>query len=153
VDNTDRELKTQALKTMSALERMADAITEHLTTLMPTPEEPDTEPGTAPDEVVIDGKLTVKGDLVVEGTTVTISSETQPGELDELSRVITKHHQALGLIATFAMMKDQPARGMDPARAVATLLGMQACRDCVGTGREDGRHPCSFCQGTGYTRA
>ena len=125
MDPAEAEMRTQMFKSLAALERMCDAVTEHLTADKQPPEQDTPEPPKAPTE---------------EG-------------LAQLGKVVAKHHQALGLLATFGMMKDATAFGTPPAGRIAILLGMQACRNCVGTGWVARDETCDECGRTGYVKA
>lgn len=138
----EEQMRQQTFNTMVALEEMANAVTAHL------------NPHLNPFEGVtrISGDLEVEGNLAVKGMTTVVNSEAGPGELENLGKVVAKHHQALGLIATFGMMKDKPASGTEPAWAISKLLGMKACKNCVGTGWIASDETCEECGRTGYIK-
>ena len=127
------QMRQQMYKTLGALERMADAVTDYLTTDAVT------------DYPVADKKP-------AEEPEVTDPAASQV-ELDEMGKVVAKHHRALALLATFGMMKDKPMRGADPAKEIASLLGMAACRNCVGTGWVARDETCGECNKAGFLKA
>jgi hypothetical protein len=155
------EMRTQMFKTMVALEKMAMVVTHHLTADKRPPPENSREikdgATTIDGDLRVTGNLRVEGDSTISGCTSTVASERQslplPTELEEIGKVVAKHHRALGLLATFGMMKDKPAFGTDPSQAVARLLGMRACRNCVGTGWVARDESCDECERTGYIKA
>lgn len=74
-------------------------------------------------------------------------------ELEQLGKVIAKHHQALGLIATFGEFKEAGFGILDPRRSITSKLGMRACADCGGTGWIARDETCKTCKRTGYIKA
>jgi len=155
------DMRQQMFQTMISLERMAEAVTSFLTADRRPPERSD---GTSQisDEggdvhikgnLIVDGNIEAKKDLTSYGCVSSVeSSYEDSSKLDELGKVISKHHRALGMIASFGMMKDKPAFGTEPARAIANLLGMQACKNCVGTGWVARDETCGECDRSGYIR-
>jgi len=136
----EEQVREQMFKTMVALEKAANAVAKHLNPLEGVTK--------------VSGDLEVEGNLTVNGTTATGSSEVTPDVLAEISKVVAKHHQALALLASFGMMKDTPMlSGTEPAGKIASLLGMAACRNCVGTGWVARDETCSECDRTGYIKA
>ena len=163
------EMRAQMFKTMVALEKMAAAVTDHLTAdKAEGPAQSDEPAGPKQDRqtaMLIDDDVVIKGNLVVEGnieakkdlttygcvTSVEASYEDS-SKLDELGSVVAKHHQALGLLATFGTMKDGPNLGTSPIKALANLLGLKACEDCVGTGWIARDETCKTCKRAGYIK-
>jgi hypothetical protein len=123
-DPTDDPMQQQTLKTLEALEKMANAVTAYLTA--------DKQPAEAPEER---------------------ASKASADALDEMGKVVAKHHKALALLVTFGMMKDKPMWSAEPADEIGALLGMKACRNCVGTGWFAGDETCGECKGSGFLKA
>ena len=83
-----------------------------------------------------------------------VESPPEPNEeIEQLGRVITKHHQALSILATFAEFKDSGFFGATPRGLMISMLGMRACSDCVGTGWLSRDEGCKPCRATGYIKS
>lgn len=131
MDPAEDAMRTQMFKTMVALEKMCDAVTDFLGQ---------------------DGAQWPAAGAVKIVEEQEIPKATTGDELKSLGRIVAKHHQALGLVATFAEMRNIPAFGTQPARAIADLLGMKACDECVGTGWIARDETCAKCGRTGYLK-
>lgn len=123
MDPADDEMRKQMFKSLVALEKMCDAVTAHLAVRPP-------EQSEAPEE----------------------TSSAQES-IDKMGGVVAKHHKALALLATFGMMKDRPTLGSEPSGEIARLLGMKACRNCVGTGWVARDETCGECNRSGFLTA
>jgi len=74
-------------------------------------------------------------------------------ELDGMGKVVSKHHQALGILTTFSELKDVGLVGTTPRNKLVSLLGLRACPDCVGTGWIARDETCKNCGRTGYIKS
>ena len=160
------QMRQQMFNTMVALEKMAAAVTDHLTAdKQPAQQDDDERRRDGQTAMLIDDDVVIKENLVVEGsidakkglttygcTTMVESNFEDSSKLDELGKVVAKHHQALALIATFGAFKDKHAFGTQPIRALANLLGLKACKDCVGTGWIARDESCDTCKQSGYIK-
>lgn len=79
-------------------------------------------------------------------------TEPEPDAVEQLGMVVAKHHQALGLIATFGEFKEAGFGILDPRRSITSKLGMRACADCGGTGWIARDETCATCKRTGYIK-
>jgi len=72
---------------------------------------------------------------------------------DEVRKELVKHRKALALISSFATFGDAGFFGVQPARAIQSLIGSVACKECVGTGWVARDESCKHCHASGYIEA
>jgi len=100
-----------------------------------------------------EGDVVIKGDLRVEGTSTAVASQATaplPTEVEVLQRMVNDHHRALALIVTFGQFKDAGFFGTKPDHAIARLIKLKACENCVGTGWVARDETCDQCKRRGY---
>jgi hypothetical protein len=174
-DPAEDQMRQQMFKTMVALERMADAVTDFLgrsgqkwpaAGSMNVSEESDED-----DEALRQLRMKVAGGgkcehlhtqtqckVCAQWIERTAEVERRPpapteDELKQIGGVVAKHHQVLGLLATFGELKDGGVLNTPPRSKIISLLGMRACSDCVGTGWIARDETCASCGRTGYIKA
>jgi len=128
-------MRQQMFKTMVAMEKMADAVTDFLGRT--------------------GAQWPAAGSMVAGQTTEAAEPPRAPtgDELEKIGKVVAKHHQALAVIATYGVFKDAGFFGTQPDRKLTSLLGMKACDECVGTGWIARDESCKKCGRTGYVKS
>jgi len=122
---TEDVLQQQSLKTMAALERMANTITEHLTAdKQPTQQNP---PG------------------------VDLSTAPSDYALKAIHAVLGQHQKALAIIGTLGGFESVGVGRPDPRSEVRYLSGLTVCRECIGTGWLARDESCKSCK-NGYIK-
>lgn len=152
MDPAEKEMREQMFKTMVALEKAANAATTYFEAVTPKPDEPKSI--TDFKCVHCPEKATTRDN---RGLSVCEEHVKQPkapteDELKQMGKIIAKHHQALGLIATFGEFKDAGFGFQPPRGKITSLLGMRSCSDCVGTGWLARDETCKSCNNTGYIK-
>lgn len=154
MDPSEEDMRQQMFKTMVALEKAANAATAYFEAITPVPV---AEPQSFTDFKCVrcTEKATTRDS---QGLSVCEEHAKQPktptdDELKQMGKVIAKHHQALGLIATFGEFKDAGFGFQPPRGKITSLLGMRSCSDCVGTGWLARDETCKSCGSTGYIKA
>jgi len=144
---SEEAMRFQMIRTLQSLERMADAVTDHLTA--------DKRPAETEESVVhtFHGDVIVKGHLTVEGCTTTVESkhETAPlsDEIRGIQETLLKHRKALAVVASEAQFKDS-FFGTSADCQIASLVGLRSCKSCIGTGWIARDETCSECKRQGY---
>ena len=124
---TEEALQRQSLKTMAALERMANAIIEHLTA----------------------DKQPAQQNPGPQG----VSGPTAPSDdaLKSIHAVLGQHQKALAIIGTLGGFENVSFGQMEPGRQVRYLAGLTVCRECIGTGWLARDESCKNCK-KGYIK-
>ena len=133
VEPNETDVRVQLFHTLQAVERMANAVTAHLTA--------DRQPA---EQTPQDGIPENENDERYKKATTAIL----PNELVGMRRELADHRRALALVSTFGVFHPSVI-GMQPSKAIYLLARLSAC-ECVGTGWIARDERCKACDGKGY---
>jgi hypothetical protein len=103
----------------------------------------------------LDGNVVIQGDLMIKGTQTVIDSEIIEDcpQFDEILKQLASHRKALAIIGTVGGFENVSFGQSEPGRLVRSLVGLSACRECLGTGWLARDETCKTCAQNGYTKA